>query len=207
MATRSYGGTGLVLLVALTSSVLVCLMTLWIMNPTGREPVVVQPRGDDELFVRLLEQLSRRVDEGFRAALRPQAGVQLDREAISEVVPFAEQMEEVRAILDRLEGLAAILKSSLLPSENLAPLNRSVPVDWVALDALRQLHKTDPPAALQSIMLLTVHEVIEQFGFPTKSSSNAGALFFKYGNAGDGTIGEAIIKFTGGLVIDYFPPR
>ena len=97
------------LLVALPCSVLSCLVTLWVVNPSSAAPTPPRAEQGTEQILHQLDEMRREMRAAFRAPAGPGSTIPaVDRQPISEGDPLAEEMN---GILDRLERLLSVVPS------------------------------------------------------------------------------------------------
>lgn len=183
------------LVVALPCSVLSCLLTLWFASPSS--PTMVPPtETDTDLLLARIDDLRQRVDAGFRSAERAPSPPVVERQAVGDD-PLAKEMN---GVLDRLERLLTIVRSG--GADRSVALPRIAPINWNELESLDLLHQRDRESAARSTMLLTIAEVIERFGFPTRTVGTARGHYLQYTRTGpDGEAdGEVAFQLTDGYV-------
>ena len=162
-----------VLLVAVVSSVLSCVLTLWVVAPSppssGADTAQILQRLDD----------LQRAAEAARHADQPVVAPVLGRQPILEGDPTGDQLQE---ILDRMGRLERVLTSSSTAGGwEPTSIERNTPINWSQLEFLGRLHEMDRKAAQQSTILLTPAEVVRKFGLPTEvGGSQQGGLYFLY---------------------------
>ncbi len=191
------------LLVAVPSSVLSCLVTLWVANPTSSAPPPLQAEVDTEQILQQVAELLRdQRDAGFRAAEPVQLAPTAEREPISGSDSGTEEMSE---IIDRLERLLSVVPSGGAGNQVMVQ-QRYAPGNWSELEALGRLRESDSKAADRSTFLLSPTEVVAQFGLPKRvgSEPHDGTLYFIYSRPGpDGEDSFASFNFKDGFVVHY----
>ena len=152
----------LFLLVAVPSSVLSCLITIWIVNPSPlSEPVLTSSEGDMAHVVQELRELRARLDDGFRTqSVRASEASPQERQPLP---PSNSQVDRIANIVGRLDRLLRLGQPTGAVS---LATQRNAPINWSGLSALIELDKQDAAAALGSVRLLTMREVAARFGFP-----------------------------------------
>ena len=163
------------LLVAVPSSILSCLVTLWVVDP-GPDPAAAPSMASLDLdpVLRRLDVLQRRVAQRFEEP-SPSGGA--ERPIRQEIPETARNPQDLDELLDRFERALRVVESR----NRIPPLSRDVLVDHAALDSLHALATRDPDAAKRSTMLLTPDEVAARFGFPNDAGGAAeGALYWNY---------------------------
>ena len=189
------------LLVALPSSVLACLVTLWVVSPSSGAPVPPQSELASEQILQQLDELGREMGAGFRDAAGPVSTIPAaERRPISEGESLAEEMKE---IIGRLERLWSVVPSGGAGNQVLVQ-QRYAPTNVNALEALGRLNERDPEAAKRTTLLLSPTEVVARFGFPDSvGNSDNGTLFFAYNRPGPDGEDFALFNFRDGFVVYY----
>ena len=145
------------LLVAVPSSVLSCLVTIWLVNPSSvSEPILTASEGNSDRILQELRELRARLDDGFRSQ-----SVRVSEASAQERQPLLPtddpQVNRIANIVERLDRL--LRRGQPIGAESLAT-QRDAPINWSEFSALVELHRQDADAARRSVRMLTVKEVV-----------------------------------------------
>ena len=161
-------------IIAAATSTLSCVAVLWLVG-LGPRPEAPPLPGNQDAVLRQLSELRVRLDDGFDS-LRQTTEATPVRQAVSE--PHFDRLD---ALALRVEQLVAAL--STVAAVNRSGLPRWTPENWAEVDAFMALRAANPDAAEKSVSLLTPHQVVARFGFPTKvvaANARGGGMCWTY---------------------------
>jgi hypothetical protein len=194
----------LFLMVAVPSSVLSCLITIWIVNPAPiSEPVLMSSEGEIAGVLQELRELRARLDVGFRIqSVRISEASAPVRQPVLTTNPQVDRLANIAERMDRLLRLGRPIAAESLATQ------RDAPINWSELLMLVELHRQDAKTVQVSVQLLTPKEVVARFGFPSNVQSRnkrPGMVWSYYRRDRIGKPdGRVLFTFTDGYVTSLY---